>query len=58
MPLKTRTQIALEYNIDRDTLRKMLKEANLNIPERRNLSPKHIRAIYEELGDPSEFKNF
>ncbi|MEM7187092.1 MAG: helix-turn-helix domain-containing protein [Bacteroidota bacterium] len=49
---KTRQQIAEEYGISPRTLRRWLKNSNIQLPNRL-LGPKEQLKIYQEFGDPN-----
>ena len=48
---KTRQQIADEFGINRKTLERMLKRADIVLPSG-NVSPKNQQGIYEYFGMP------
>ena len=51
LPVKTKKQIAEEYQISPRTLRRWLTSEKLNLP-RRYLTPKDQLRIYEQFGPP------
>ena len=50
-PVKTRQQMAIEYNISVRTLNRWIQKEKLDIPPGRLLI-KHQRLIYKTFGDP------
>ena len=48
---KTRQQIADEFGINRKTLERMLKRADIVLPSG-NVSPKNQQVIYDHFGTP------
>lgn len=54
-PMKTRKQIAIEYNICEKTLRRYLKRFKIELPTGL-IPPKYQQLIYEELGKPPSQK--
>jgi len=52
-PTKTRTQIADEYGIHRNTLCRLLKKKGITLPQGL-LYPQDVKRIYEALGHPQD----
>lgn len=46
---KTKSQIAEEYGVCRKTMRKMMDAMPYDFP-RSNLTPSHVKAVYEAIG--------
>ena len=55
-PTKTKKELCVIFNIDRQTLRKWIKNINL-IQENKNnriLSPKQLKFFYDHYGNPDD----
>ena len=52
IPPKTRIQIAAEYQISQDTLRRRLGRSQVALPTG-SILPAHQRLLYERLGYPA-----
>jgi transposase-like protein len=52
---KTRTEVAMEYGIDRKTLYRWLKKTNILI-SKGLITPGELEKIYTEFGDPKSPK--
>lgn len=50
--MSTRNELATAYNLHINTLAKRLKE--IGIPSRKRLTPKEIKLVFEELGEPGD----
>ena len=50
---KSRKEIANEYGVDRKTLYRWIKKANIELPKR-YLSPKEQEFLYNKLGYPKK----
>jgi transcriptional antiterminator len=56
LPVKSRKEVAEEYQISTRTLRRWIKKANLVIPKR-YLTPKEQSKIYNTFGEPPSNRN-
>ena len=52
--VKTRQQIAFEYGVSPRTLRRWLKQSEIDLPKRL-LCPKEQNLIYKKFGKPAIF---
>ena len=53
LPVKTKRQIAEEYNVSSRTFRRWINNENIQLPKR-YLTPKDQLRMYEQFGQPPQ----